>query len=67
MAATAACTNTECTEYEVPKDLSMMPPGYKPILCGACGEEIFVDAEPEPEPPVIDNTLPAPETRKSVR
>lgn len=40
MTTTAACANPDCPEYEVPKDLSMMPPGFAPVLCGGCGREI---------------------------
>jgi hypothetical protein len=50
MPATAACVNTECPEHGVPKDMSMMPPGFTPVLCGACGQVIPVDDDPDPQP-----------------
>lgn len=50
---TASCTNHECAEFGVAKDMSTVPPGWTdPIWCGQCGQEIAHD------PPEIDNTLP---------
>jgi len=62
--ATAECSNPACPEFEVEKDMSMMPPDWTdPVWCGGCGDAIPIESAPPPEvePPVIDNTLPEPE------
>lgn len=56
MATTAQCENTECPEYGVPKDMSLIPPGYSPVFCGACGDEITAGDSPPPDQ--INNELP---------
>lgn len=61
MATTAACLNAECSEYEVPKDFSTMPPGWTdPVYCGMCGDVIDISGlgGPEVDPPEANNELP---------
>lgn len=66
------CTNTECSENGVHKNMlpgSTPPPPEMVISCGVCGkpcERHEDEPEPEPEPPDrVDNTLPTPEPKEA--
>ena len=39
MGETAACVNESCPEFGIAKDTSTVPPAFRPLLCGACGQE----------------------------
>lgn len=43
VSTTAQCDNPDCSEFEVPKDMQFLPPGYTdPVFCGVCGDVIDV-------------------------
>jgi len=47
---TGHCVNSACSQFEVPKDMSGMPPDWTdPVWCGQCGEAISINGEPPPD------------------
>jgi hypothetical protein len=61
------CVSETCPENGIPKTLSFeLGPG-ETVQCGWCNEPCEEYTEPDPDAPIIDNTLPAPEARKSIR
>jgi len=47
--ADVVCTNSECSEFDVPKDNPLDYPA-EAIVCGACGQPVSEATAPEPEP-----------------
>ena len=61
--STATCSNPDCPEQGVAKTVGFALQPTDVVVCGECGRPCDItDAEPEPPPNQIDNTLPEPET-----
>lgn len=40
--ASGTCQTPDCSEYQVAKDYTNLPPGFRPVLCGICNVEIEI-------------------------